>query len=55
MKFAKFFIAAALFVSSVTYERQVLMTANGIDSSWDVSISVTNEAFAAMAEEIAAI
>lgn len=48
MKFTKFFIAAALFISSVSYERQVLMTANGVDSYWEVSINVTNEAFAAI-------
>ncbi len=45
MKF-KFFIAMALFVSSVSFEQQVLQTQHGVDSNWTVSIQVTNEAFA---------
>lgn len=52
MKLAKFFIAAALFVSSVSYEKQILMTANGVDSYWEVTINVTNDAFAAARYEL---
>lgn len=48
----KFFIAMALFVSSVSFEQQVLQTHNGVDSNWTVSVHVTNEAFAAAAKEM---
>lgn len=39
MKFFKLFIAAAFFVTSVTYEEQILVTKAGIDSTWDVTFS----------------
>lgn len=42
----KFLLAMALFVSSVSFDQQVLQTKNGVDSNWSVSIHVSNEAFA---------
>ena len=39
MKFFKLFIAAAFFVTSITFEEQVLVTKAGIDSTWDVTFS----------------
>ena len=53
MKIAKFFIALALFVTSVTFQEQVIMTKNGIDVSWDVTVStqVSHAAMEAMANE----
>lgn len=39
MKFFKLFIAAAFFVTSVTFEEQILVSKAGIDSTWDVTFS----------------
>ncbi len=39
MKFFKLFIAAALFVTNMTYEEQILVTKAGIDSTWEVTFS----------------
>lgn len=39
MKFFKLFIAAAFFVTSVTYEEQILVSKAGIDSTWEVTFS----------------
>ncbi len=39
MKFFKLFIAAAFFVTSVTYEEQILVTKAGVDSTWEVTFS----------------
>lgn len=46
----KLILAVALFVSSVSFEQQVLQTKNGLDNSWSVSIHTTNSAFARYAE-----
>jgi hypothetical protein len=45
MRFTKFILAALLFVSSVSFEQQVLVSQNGLESTWDASIS-TNAALA---------
>lgn len=42
MSISKAFLALALFVSSVSYEQQVLQTKNGLSSSWDVTVNVSN-------------
>lgn len=47
MKLAKFVIALALFVTSVNYQEQVIVTKSGIDVTWKASI-VTSQSFAAM-------
>lgn len=39
MKFFKVFVAAALFVTSVTVEEQILVSKSGVDSSWSVTFS----------------
>jgi hypothetical protein len=53
MRITKFVVAALLFVSSVSFEQQVLVTKNGMDSTWETSIS-SNSAYAlAMAMESA--
>lgn len=49
MKFFKMFIAAAFFVTSVTYEEQILVTKAGIDSTWEVTFS-TPVSYAAAAK-----
>ena len=41
MALTKLFVAFALFVSSVTFEEQVLMTKDGISSTWNVSFSTS--------------
>jgi hypothetical protein len=48
MRFTKFILAALLFVSSVSFEQQVLVTASGVDTTWTASIS-SNAAYANMA------
>ncbi len=49
MRFAKFAIALALFVTSVSFQEQVLMTKNGIDVTWKTSIT-TSQSFALQQE-----
>lgn len=39
MKFFKLLVAIAFFVTSVTYEEQILVTKAGIDSTWEVTFS----------------
>lgn len=51
VKISKLMVAFALFVSSVTFERQLTATQNGLASNWEVSISVTNEAVAVAIED----
>lgn len=46
----KLVMAFAFFMSSLTYESQVISTKDGLQSSWNVSISVSNQAFANMAD-----
>lgn len=46
MRSIKLALAFAFFMSSATYESQVMTTKNGLDSSWTVTISANNEAFA---------
>ena len=52
MKFFKVFVAAALFMTSVTFEEQILISKSGIDSSWNVTFS-TPISHAAMQSEAA--
>lgn len=39
MKFFRVFVAALAFLTSVTYEEQILVTKNGIDATWEVTFS----------------
>lgn len=41
MNFTKLMVAFAIFVSSVSFEEQVLMTKDGISSTWNVSFGTT--------------
>lgn len=49
MKFFKIFVAAAFFLTSVTFEEQILVTKNGIDSTWAVTFSTPVSSHAAAA------
>lgn len=48
MRSLKFALALALFMTSISFESQIISTKNGLDSSWTVSIQTSNEAFADM-------
>lgn len=50
MKFFKLFVAVALFVTSVSFEEQIMVSQNGIDSTWEVTFN-TPIANAAMETE----
>jgi hypothetical protein len=39
MKFTKIFLALAIFMTCLTFDQQVMMTREGLVSSWSVSIS----------------
>ncbi len=54
MGMTKLFIAALMFVTSVTFDSQVLVTKNGLDSNWDISVS-TNSALALVSADAAAV
>lgn len=54
MRITKIALALALFMTSLTFEKQILVTGHGIDSHWNASISVTNEAFAVMEKTLEA-
>lgn len=45
MKGIKLVLAIALFVTSVSFEEQVLLTDQGLASSWEITV-VTNHAMA---------
>lgn len=53
MNVCKLMIAFSLFVSSVSFEQQVLSTKSGMDVSWNATISVS-QSFATMAAELEA-
>jgi len=42
MKGFKLILAVALFVTSVSFEEQVLVTDQGLASSWEVSVGTSN-------------
>lgn len=46
MRLTKLLMAFAFFMTSVTFESQIITTKNGLDNNWTVSISTSNEAFA---------
>ena len=51
MKFFKMFVAAALFMTSVTFEEHIIVSKSGIDSTWNVTFSTpVSHANAAMEE-----
>ncbi len=51
MKGLKLFLAVALFVTSVSYEEQVIVTDQGLASTWEVSVGTSNAMALAMAME----
>lgn len=46
MRTMKLAIALALFMTSISFESQIMSTKNGLDNSWTVSIETSNNAFA---------
>lgn len=42
MKGLKLMLAVALFVTSVSFEEQVLITDQGLASTWEVSVGTSN-------------
>lgn len=46
MRSMKLAIAFALFMTSISFESQIMTTKSGLDSNWTVSIEATNTAFA---------
>lgn len=53
MNVCKLMIAFSLFVSSVSFEQQVLSTKSGMDVSWNATISVSQSFAVAAALEAA--
>ncbi len=51
MRTMKLAIAFALFMTSISYESQIITTKSGLDTNWTASIQVTNQAFATYAME----
>lgn len=51
MKGFKLMLAMALFVTSVSFQEQVIMTDQGLASTWEVSVGTQNSMAAAMAME----
>jgi type 1 fimbria pilin len=51
MKFLKFTLALAMFVTSVTFQETVIMTKDGVASTWGATVS-SNQAFALMQAEM---
>jgi hypothetical protein len=51
MKGFKLVLAVALFVTSVTFEEQIIVTDQGLASTWEVSVGSSNAMALAMYNE----